>query len=134
MGRPLLDLPARYGRLRLLVEFEVHLVLDNFSATWAPRRRWLDQPKRERWHLRSTPTGSSWLNPVERWFGELTTRRLRRGIFTSVDHLIEAIELWAEAWNLRPQPFIWHTTTQEIIEKVSRGRATLHQIKSATEH
>ncbi|MFH2071556.1 MAG: IS630 family transposase [Actinomycetota bacterium] len=116
-------------------DLEVHLVLDNLSAHMSPEvTRWLDHPKRERWHLHFIPTSSSWLNLVERWFAELTRRRLRRGTFTSVDNLIEAIELWAEAWNLDPQPFIWHATAQDIIDKVSRGRATLHQIKSATVH
>lgn len=116
-------------------DLEVHLILDNLSAHMSPEvTRWLDHPNRERWHLHFTPTSSSWLNLVERWFAELTRRRLRRGVFTSVGNLIEAVELWTEAWNLNPQPFIWHQTAQEIIDKVSRGRASLHQTKSATRH
>lgn len=114
---------------------EVHLVLDNLSAHMGPEvTRWLDHPNRQRWHLHFTPTSSSWLNLVERWFAELTARRIRRGTFTSVDELIEAIDLWAEAWNKNPQPFIWHKPAKEIIEEVARGRTTLHQIKSATQH
>lgn len=114
---------------------EVHVVLDNLSAHMAPEvTRWLDHPKRSRWHLHFTPTSSSWLNLVERWFNELTERRLKRGIFTSVADLVSAIELWAEHWNDDPQPFIWHKAADEIIEKVRRGRAALHQIKSATRH
>ena len=91
-------------------------------------------PKRGRWHLHFTPTSSSWLNIIERWFKELTDRRLRRGVFTSVADLIDAIEIWAEHWNHDPEPFIWHKTAEEIITKVRRGRAALHQIKSATHH
>jgi transposase len=107
----------------------------NLSAHKAPPvAKWLADPKRARWHLHFTPTSSSWLNLVERWFNELTERRLRRGVFTSVPHLIEAIEIWAEHWNDQPKPFIWHKQAEEIIAKVRRGRATLTQVKSATHH
>jgi transposase len=116
-------------------ELEVHIVLDNLSAHMGPEvTRWLDHPKRARWHLHFTPTSSSWTNLVERWFKELTDRRLRRGVFTSLNNLIEAIETWAEHWNDNPTPFVWHQPAEQIIEKVQRGRATLHQIKSATDH
>ena len=74
------------------------------------------------------------LNLVEGWFAELTQRRLRRGVFTSVDSLIEAIETWAEHWNHNPKPFIWHKRAAEIIAKVRRGRTTLTRAKSATHH
>ena len=114
---------------------DVHVILDNLSAHKAPAvSTWLADPRRARWHLHFTPTSSSWLNLVERWFGELTERRLKRGVFTSVPHLIEAIELWTEHWNDDPKPFVWHKPAQEIIAKVKRGRAALHQIKSATPH
>jgi transposase len=116
-------------------DLEVHVVLDNLSAHMGPEvTRWLDHPKRARWHLHFTPTSSSWLNLVEGWFKQLTERRLRRGVFTSVGDLTEAIGLWAEHWNDNPQPFVWHTPAAEIINKVKRGRATLHQVKSATHH
>jgi transposase len=75
--------------------------------------------------LHFTPTSSSWLNLVERWFKELTDRRLKRGVFTSVPALIEAIQLWAEHWNDDPKPFIWHKAADEIIDKVRGGRAAL---------
>ena len=111
---------------------EVHVVLDNLSAHKAPPvAEWLADPKRARWHLHFTPTSSSWLNLVERWFGELTERRLRRGVFTSVPDLINAIEIWAEHWNDDPQPFVWHKSAQEIITKVRRGRASLTRVISA---
>ncbi len=116
-------------------DLEVHLVLDNLSAHMGPEvTTWLDHPKRARWHLHFTPTSSSWLNLVERWFKELTDRRLRRGVFSSVAELVDAIELWAEHWNDNPKPFMWHKTATEIVEKVRRGRATLTQVKSATQH
>ncbi len=116
-------------------DLDIHVVLDNLSAHKAPPvAEWLADPKRARWHLHFTPTSSSWLNLVERWFGELTERRLRRGVFTSVPDLIEAIEIWTEHWNDDPKPFIWHKTAQEIIKKVRRGRASLTQVKSATRH
>ncbi len=114
---------------------EVHVVLDNLSAHKAlPVAEWLADPKRARWHLHFTPTSSSWLNLVERWFRELTERRLRRGVFTSVPDLVDAIELWTEHWNDDPKPFVWHKPAQEIIKKVRRGRASLTQVKSATDH
>jgi transposase len=117
-------------------DLDVHLVLDNYGSHKHPEvRRWLEHPKRARFHLHFTPTSSSWLNLVERWFRELTDRRLRRDSFTSVTQLQDAIGLWAEHWNDDPKPFVWHKTAGDIIAKVRRGRAALtHQTKSATDH
>jgi transposase len=113
----------------------VHVVLDNLSAHSTPEiTKWLAHRDRRRWHLHYTPTSSSWLNLIERWFKELTDRRLRRGVFTSVADLSEAITTWAEHWNTDPKPFIWKATAEDIIAKVRRGRATLHQIKTQTDH
>jgi transposase len=113
----------------------VHVVLDNLSAHTAPEvKAWLAHKDRRRWHLHFTPTSSSWLNLVERWFKELTDKRLRRGVFTSVDDLTVAITAWAEHWNEDPKPFVWKAAAQDIIAKVQRGRATLHQIKTQTDH
>src|SRR2546421_1530631 len=113
----------------------VHVVLDNLSAHSAPEvTKWLAHRHRRRWHLHFTPTSSSWLNLVERWFKELTDKRLRRGRFTSVADLTDAITVWAGHWNADPKPFVWKATAQEIITKVQRGRATLHQIKTQTDH
>lgn len=78
------------------------------------------------------PTSSSWLNLVERWSTDLTGRRLRRRVFTSVGALVEALTAWATSWNQDPKPFVWHKEAEEIIEKVRRGRAALNQVKSAT--
>jgi transposase len=113
----------------------VHVILDNLSAHTAPEvKKWLAHKDRRRWHLHFTPTSSSWLNLVERWFKELTDKRLRRGVFTSVADLADAITVWAEHWNTDPKPFVWKATADQIIEKVSRGRETLRQIKSQTDH
>jgi transposase len=114
----------------------VHVVLDNLSAHKAPEiTKWLAHRDRRRWHLHFTPTSSSWLNLIERWFKELTDRRLLRGVFTNVPELQDAITTWAGHWNNDPKPFIWKATAAEIIEKVQRGRAALdRQINSTTEH
>lgn len=122
--------------LHVPAELDIHVVLDNLSAHKAPPvADWLAHPKRERWHLHYTPTSFSWLNLVEGWFAELTERRLRRGAFTSVANLVDAIETWTDHWNHDPQPFIWHKTAEEIIAKVRRGRAALSVVtKSATHH
>ena len=116
-------------------DLEVHVVLDNLSAHKAPAiTGWLAHPRRARWHLHFTPTSSSWVNLVERWFKELSDKRLRRGAFTSVPDLIAAIEKWAASWNQNPKPYVWHTPAHEIIAKVQRGRTALRQINSQTDH
>jgi transposase len=113
----------------------VHVVLDNLSAHSTPEiKKWLAHKDRRRWHLHPTPTSSSWLNLIERWFKELTDKRLRRGVFTSVADLTAAITTWAEHWNANPTPFIWKATAEDIITKVRRGRETLNQINSQTDH
>jgi transposase len=114
-------------------DLEIHVILDNLQAHKAPEvTEWLAHPRRARWHLHFIPTSSSWLNLVERWFKELTDRRLRRGVFSSVPTLVDAIETWAEHWNDNPKPFVWHAEADKIIEKVRRGRTTLTRTKSAT--
>jgi transposase len=146
-GEVIYDTKARHSAKDVLAFFkfidaqvprhlEIHVVLDNLSAHKAPPvANWLAHPKRARWHLHFTPTSSSWLNLVECWFSLLTARRLKRGVFTSVDALTEAIGLWTQHWNNDPQPFIWKKTADEIITKVKRGRATLTAVtKSATDH
>ncbi len=117
-------------------DLDVHLVVDNLSThKHHAVAKWLGDPRRNRFHLHFTPTSSSWLNLVERWFKELTDKRLRRGVFTSVTNLTDAIELWVKHWNDDPKPFVWHKTAADIITKVRRGRAALdHHIKSATDH
>jgi transposase len=113
----------------------VHVVLDNLSAHSTPEiAKWLAHKDRRRWHLHYTPTSSSWVNLIERWFKELTDKRLRRGTFTSVADLTAAITTWAEHWNTNPKPFIWKATAEDIITKVRRGRQTLNQLNSQTDH
>ena len=81
--------------------------------------------------LHFAPTSSPWLDLVERWFKELTDRRLGRG---GLPPLVEAVEIWVEHWNDDPKPFIWHKAANDIIEKVRRGRLKLHRINPATDH
>ena len=145
-GEVLTDLQARHTAKDVLRFFKqidasvprglsVHVILDNLSAHNAPEiKKWLAHKDRRRWHLHFTPTSSSWVNLVERWFKELTDKRLRRGRFTSVADLTDAITAWAEHWNTDPKPFIWKATADDIIEKVQRGRETLSQVKSQTDH
>ena len=112
---------------------EIHLILDNYATHKHENvQKWL--AKHPRFHLHFTPTSSSWLNLIERWFKELTDKRLRRGRFTSVADLTEAITTWAAHWNKDPKPFIWKATAADIIAKVQRGRDALNQIKSTTDH
>ena len=114
-------------------DLDVHVVLDNLSAHKAPElQAWLAKPRQQRWHLHFTPTSSSWLNLVEHWFRDLTERRLRRGSFSSIEHLTSAITIWAEAWNENPRPFIWRAPAEDILAKVCRGRNTLNNHTNST--
>jgi CheY-like chemotaxis protein len=79
--------------------------------------------------LHFVPTSSSWLNLIERWLRELTTKRIRRDSFPSVPDLIAAIEEFLEAWNENPKPFVWHATVESILAKLSGCRQTLEQIE-----
>jgi transposase len=100
-------------------ELDVHLVLDNLSTHKAPTiRRWL--AKRPRFHLHFTPTSSSWINMVERWFGLLTERQLRRGVHRSTLALEAAIETYIAITNEQPKPFVWMKSADEILASVAR--------------
>jgi transposase len=108
---------------------QVHLILDNYATHNHPNvRSWLQ--KHPRFELHFTPTSSSWLNMVEIFFGRLTDKAIRRGIFHSVPDLIAAIETYLAAHNANPNPFLWTATTEQILEKVRRGRVTLDAIAS----
>jgi transposase len=117
-------------------QLDIHVILDNLSAHSAPEvREWLSTPRRRRWHLHHTPTSSSWLNLVERWFKELSDRRLKRGSFSSLQHLKDAITLWAAHWNADPTPFVWTASAIDILAKVRRGRDALHYpVNSVADH
>jgi transposase len=106
---------------------QVHLILDNYGTHKHPNViAWLE--KHPRFHLHFTPTSSSWLNMVERWFRDLTDKAIRRGVFPSVPDLIAAIEEYLNAKNAEPQPFVWTATAEDILEKVRRGRVVLDAI------
>ena len=107
---------------------ELHLVLDNYGTHKHPKvKAWLERHPRFAPHF--IPTSSSWLNLVERWFGELTSKRIRRGSFGSVPDLKRAIDEFLEAWNEQPRPFVWTATVESIGRKLSRCRQTLERIK-----
>jgi transposase len=100
-------------------DLEIHLVLDNYATHKTPRvMAWLQ--KRPRYHLHFTPTSASWLNQVERWFAKITEQRIRRGVFKSVDDLIEAIDQYIASHNQAPRPFIWTASAELILERVER--------------
>jgi transposase len=100
---------------------DVHLILDNYSTHKSETvQRWLKPKARRRFHLHFTPTSSSWLNQVERWFGLITDRMIRRGTFHSVEELERAIYQWLAHWNGDPKPFIWKATADVILDKVRR--------------
>ncbi|MEK7730314.1 MAG: IS630 family transposase [Planctomycetota bacterium] len=109
-------------------EMRLHLVMDNYGTHKHPRvQAWLKRHPRFVPHF--VPTSSSWLNLVERWFGELTSKRIRRGSFGSVEDLQKAIEEFLTAWNENPKPFVWTATVESIVEKLSRCRQTLEKIQ-----
>jgi transposase len=100
-------------------DLTVHLVLDNSSTHKTPAiRRWL--AAHPRFVLHFTPTSSSWLNLVERWFAELTTKKLRRGAHRSVAALNADIRAWIETWNDDPKPFVWTKTADQILDSITR--------------
>ena len=101
------------------VDLDVHLVLDNSSTHKTPAiHKWL--AAHPRFVLHFTPTSSSWLNLVERWFSELTTKKLRRGTHRSVRALNADIRAWIETWNDNPRPFVWTKTADEILDSIAR--------------
>ena len=102
-------------------DLDVHIVLDNYSThKSAAVQRWLKVQKRRRFHFHFTPTSSSWLNQVERFFGLITERMIRRGTFLSVEDLECAIYAWLATWNNKPKAFVWKATADVILDKVRR--------------
>jgi transposase len=97
---------------------DVHLVCDNYGTHKTPDiQRWL--ARHPRFHVHFTPTGSSWINQVERWFGLLTDKLIRRGVHTSVAALEKDIQAWIDTWNENPRPFTWIKTADEILESLA---------------
>jgi transposase/DNA-binding CsgD family transcriptional regulator len=100
---------------------EVHLIMDNYCThKSAAVQRWLKPKKRRRFHFHFTPTSSSWLNQVERFFALITGRMIRRGTFHSALELEQAIYHWLASWNGSPTPFVWKASAEVILEKVRR--------------
>jgi transposase len=108
---------------------ELHLIVDNYATHKHPKvLKWLG--RHPRFHIHFTPTSASWLNMVERFFRDLTGKRLKRGVFTSVEKLIAAIEQYIQTTNQSPKPFVWTAKASDILEKVKLARESL--LKSVT--
>jgi len=108
-------------------ELDLHLVVDNYGTHKHPKvKNWLTKHRRFKLHF--TPTSSSWLNRVERWFGKLTDKRIRRGTFFSVEELEAAIDEYLEENNKQPKPFAWTATVEQILAKVNRCKAILETV------
>jgi transposase len=109
--------------------FDVHLIADNYATHKHPKvQRWL--ARHPRFHMHFIPTSSSWLNIIERFFRDLTTRRIRRGSFSSVEELQKAIHDYIDDHNHNAKPFIWTAEADKIIEKVGRARIALDTTRS----
>lgn len=110
-------------------ELALHLIVDNYATHKTPKvKAWLK--RHPRFHVHFTPTSASWLNLIERFFRDLTDRRIRRGVFHNVPSLIEAITDYIRHHNHNPKSFKWTATTEQIMEKVSRARARLEKTAS----
>ena len=108
---------------------QIHMICDNYGThNHANVRAWL--AKHPRFHVHFTPTSSSWLNQVERFFREITDKAIRRGVFHSVDDLVAAIEEYLRVHNDDPTPFVWTATAEQILAKVNRARAARDQALS----
>jgi transposase len=106
----------------------LHVVMDNYGAHGTPEvKAWLN--RHTRFVVHYVPTSCSWLNLIERWFAELTNKRIRRDSFRSVDDLIAAIDEFLTVWNDKPKPFLWTATVDSILAKLARCRQTLEQIQ-----
>jgi transposase len=111
-------------------ELDLHLIVDNYATHKHPRvKAWLK--RHPRFHLHFVPTSSSWLNMVERWFRDLTDKRIRRGVFKSVAELIAAIEAYIQHHNSNPKPFVWTAKAEDIIAKYRRAKAVLDKVQTA---
>ena len=111
----------------------LHLIADNYATHKHPRvQTWL--AKHPRFHMHFTPTSASWLNMVERFFRDITTERLRRGVFTSVPELVKAIDEYIVHHNTKPKPFIWAKSARDILQKVIRANKRLSTKQKATLH
>jgi len=111
----------------------LHLIADNYATHKHPAvQQWL--AKHPRFNMHFTPTSASWLNMVERFFRDLTTERLRRGVFTSVPELVAAIDDYVAHHNMDPKPFIWTKSARDILQKVIRANSRLSSKQNETLH
>jgi len=111
----------------------LHLIADNYATHKHPTvQKWL--AKHPRFHMHFTPTSASWLNMVERFFRDITTERLRRGVFTSVPELEQAIDAYIAHHNVNPKPFIWTKSARDILQKVIRANSRLSSKQNAALH
>jgi transposase len=100
-------------------ELDVHLILDNYATDKTDEiQRWF--AAHPRFHLHFTPTGASWLNLVERWFAELSARKLKRGAHRTVRELNNDIRDWLDHWNDNPRPYVWTKTADQILETLAK--------------
>jgi transposase len=114
-------------------EKALHLIADNYATHKHPNvQEWLE--KHPRFHMHFTPTSASWLNMVERFFRDISESRLRRGVFTSVQELVTAIDEYVVHHNVDPKPFIWTKSARDILQKVIRANSHLSSKQNATLH
>ncbi|WP_084700741.1 IS630 family transposase [Streptacidiphilus anmyonensis] len=114
------------------LELDVHVVCDNYAThNTAEVRAWL--AKHPRFHVHFTPTGSSWINQVERWFGLLTDKLIRRGVHTSVKALEDDIKAWIDTWNQNPRPFTWTKTADEILKSLADYLSKINPTNTPTQ-
>ena len=110
-------------------EFDLHLIVDNYATHKHPKvKAWLK--RHPRFHVHFIPTSSSWLNVIERWFAEITNKRIRRGVFRSVKELVKAIEDYVDHYNDDPRRYTWTKSAEEILKKATRAKAALDKCLS----
>lgn len=110
-------------------ELTLHLIVDNYAThKHAKVKAWLK--RHPRFHIHFVPTSCSWLNMIERWFAEITTKRIRRGVFRSVKELVEEIEKYVEHYNKDPKKYQWTKSAKQILEKVTRAKTALDKCLS----
>jgi transposase len=111
----------------LPAHLDLHLIVDNYGTHKKPEvKAWL--AKHPRFHFHFIPTSSSWLNLVERWFRELTEKRIRRGSFYSVEELVAEIEEYMQQNNRQPKPFVWTASVEKILERINRCKVILETV------
>jgi transposase len=108
-------------------KLDLHLILDNYGTHTHPNvKKWLEE--HSRFHLHFTPTSSSWVNLIERWFAEITRKRIRRGVFKSVPDLIAAIDDFIKGHNENPKTFVWTKKVNQILDKINRCKAVMETL------